>query len=210
MGATVGTAVADLGIDLAAVNGPLLAPGVGAQGGTAEDLRQVFGDARRLVLAASSREVLAAGPSVTACATPPAARRTAHRSARRVTWGAVAYDGRRAPAPRPGPCADPGPSHRTGGPLMPSRMIARGLAALTVTAVEVGHDELEARRRSGPSCRTSPSTPSCVLHEAVAAVAELAPAEMREASGERQLLAALEARSWLERMTVDSARGVPL
>lgn len=75
VGATVGSAVADLGIDLAAVNGPLLAPGVGAQGGTAEDLRQVFGDARRLVLAASSREVLAAGPSVTGLR--DAARRSA-------------------------------------------------------------------------------------------------------------------------------------
>ncbi|GAB3466560.1 orotidine-5'-phosphate decarboxylase [Kineococcus endophyticus] len=75
VGATVGSAVSDLGIDLAAVNGPLLAPGVGAQGGTAEDLRQVFGDARRLVLAASSREVLAAGPSTTALR--DAARRSA-------------------------------------------------------------------------------------------------------------------------------------
>ncbi|WP_432571051.1 orotidine-5'-phosphate decarboxylase [Kineococcus sp. SYSU DK005] len=75
VGATVGTAVTDLGIDLAAVNGWLLAPGVGAQGATAEDLRTVFGDARHRVLAASSREVLAAGPA------PAALRGAARRSA---------------------------------------------------------------------------------------------------------------------------------
>ncbi|MFW5474319.1 orotidine-5'-phosphate decarboxylase [Knoellia sp. CPCC 206450] len=66
VGATVGSAVQDLGLDLAAVNGPLLAPGVGAQGGTAEDLKRVFGDALANVLPASSREVLGAGPDVAA------------------------------------------------------------------------------------------------------------------------------------------------
>jgi orotidine-5'-phosphate decarboxylase len=64
VGATVGTAVQELQLDLAAVNGPLLAPGVGAQGGTSEDLRRVFGDALPNVLPASSREVLSAGPDV--------------------------------------------------------------------------------------------------------------------------------------------------
>ncbi len=64
VGATVGAAVQDLGIDLAAACGPLLAPGIGAQGATAADLRQVFGAARRNVLAASSREVLSAGPDL--------------------------------------------------------------------------------------------------------------------------------------------------
>jgi len=66
VGATVGAAAHDLGLDLAAVNGPLLAPGVGAQGGTAEGLKRVFGDALPNVLPASSREVLAAGPDVDA------------------------------------------------------------------------------------------------------------------------------------------------
>ncbi|GAB3445406.1 orotidine-5'-phosphate decarboxylase [Phycicoccus ginsengisoli] len=66
VGATVGTAVQELQLDLAAVNGPLLAPGVGAQGGTGEDLRRVFGDALPDVLPASSREVLSAGPDVAA------------------------------------------------------------------------------------------------------------------------------------------------
>jgi orotidine-5'-phosphate decarboxylase len=64
VGATVGTAVQKLGLDLARCNGPLLAPGVGAQGGTGADLRQVFGDALPNVLPASSRDVLSAGPGV--------------------------------------------------------------------------------------------------------------------------------------------------
>jgi orotidine-5'-phosphate decarboxylase len=66
VGATVGSAVQELGLDLAGVCGPLLAPGVGAQGGTSEDLRRVFGDALPNVLPASSREVLSAGPDVAA------------------------------------------------------------------------------------------------------------------------------------------------
>ena len=64
VGATVGSAVQELGLDLAGAGGPLLAPGVGAQGGTSEDLRRVFGDGLSNVLPASSREVLSAGPDV--------------------------------------------------------------------------------------------------------------------------------------------------
>jgi orotidine-5'-phosphate decarboxylase len=64
IGATVGEAVHDLGLDLAAANAPLLAPGVGAQGATTADLRSVFGAARHNVLASSSREILRAGPDV--------------------------------------------------------------------------------------------------------------------------------------------------
>jgi orotidine-5'-phosphate decarboxylase len=66
VGATVGSAVQELGLDLAGMGGPLLAPGIGAQGATSEDLRQVFGDALPQVLPASSREVLSAGPDVAA------------------------------------------------------------------------------------------------------------------------------------------------
>jgi orotidine-5'-phosphate decarboxylase len=62
VGATVGGAVRSLGIDLRRVRGPLLAPGVGAQGGGRGDLEEVFGDARRQVLASVSRSVLGAGP----------------------------------------------------------------------------------------------------------------------------------------------------
>ena len=74
VGATIGRAVADLGLDLAGCRGPLLAPGVGAQGAGPAELRSVFGAARRQVLASSSREVLRAGPSVAALA--DAAERT--------------------------------------------------------------------------------------------------------------------------------------
>ena len=62
VGATVGGAVAELGIDLRSAGGPLLAPGVGAQGAGAKELAEVFGDARRHVLASTSRGVLQAGP----------------------------------------------------------------------------------------------------------------------------------------------------
>lgn len=64
VGATVGDAVRRLGIDLAAVRGPLLAPGVGAQGAGVAELTDVFGAARRAVLASTSRAVLDAGPTV--------------------------------------------------------------------------------------------------------------------------------------------------
>ena len=62
VGATIGDAVGATGTDLTAVNGPLLAPGVGAQGAGERELATTFGDARRNVLASSSRAVLAAGP----------------------------------------------------------------------------------------------------------------------------------------------------
>lgn len=63
VGATVGDAVTELEIDLAGTSAPLLAPGIGAQGAGPDDLARIFGDARRNVLASSSREVLRAGPS---------------------------------------------------------------------------------------------------------------------------------------------------
>ncbi|MGO2540189.1 MAG: orotidine-5'-phosphate decarboxylase [Specibacter sp.] len=66
VGATVGTALTELGIDLAAVHGPLLAPGLGVQGATGEDMRATFGTAYSAVLATSSRGILAAGPDVAA------------------------------------------------------------------------------------------------------------------------------------------------
>lgn len=62
VGATVGQALEDLGLDLAAVRGPVLAPGLGAQGATPADLRATFGSAYPLVLGTSSRDILSAGP----------------------------------------------------------------------------------------------------------------------------------------------------
>jgi orotidine-5'-phosphate decarboxylase len=63
VGATVGAAG---GVHDLAVGGPLLAPGIGAQGATAADLRAVFGPSLPAVLASSSREVLGAGPAAAA------------------------------------------------------------------------------------------------------------------------------------------------
>ena len=60
-GAVVGATIEDTDEDLA-INGPLLVPGIGAQGGTAEDVRRIFGDVLDLVLPSSSREILSAGP----------------------------------------------------------------------------------------------------------------------------------------------------
>ncbi|WP_281405736.1 orotidine-5'-phosphate decarboxylase [Arthrobacter yangruifuii] len=62
VGATVGTALTDLEIGLAASRAPLLAPGLGAQGATAADLRKTFAAAYPQVLATSSRGILRAGP----------------------------------------------------------------------------------------------------------------------------------------------------
>lgn len=65
-GLVVGATIGDTGHDLSAVNGPLLAPGLGAQGASAADLRVVFGSSLPAVLPSYSREVLGAGPDVAA------------------------------------------------------------------------------------------------------------------------------------------------
>ncbi len=64
IGVVVGATIGDTGHDLGKVNGPFLAPGIGAQGATAADLRAVFGSATGAVLPATSRDVLMAGPTV--------------------------------------------------------------------------------------------------------------------------------------------------
>ncbi|WP_375486850.1 orotidine-5'-phosphate decarboxylase [uncultured Jatrophihabitans sp.] len=66
VGATVGSVDAGVTTSLAELNGPILAPGVGAQGGTADDVRRLFGDALPHVLPSVSREVLRHGPDVEA------------------------------------------------------------------------------------------------------------------------------------------------
>ena len=77
VGATVGSALAELGIDLQSMHGPILAPGLGAQGATPADIRATFGRAYPQVLATSSRGILAAGPDLTALRTT--AERTVDR-----------------------------------------------------------------------------------------------------------------------------------
>ena len=66
MGLVVGATIGRTGHDLSKVHGPLLAPGLGAQGATPADLRDVFGKSLHNVLPSYSREVLNAGPSVVA------------------------------------------------------------------------------------------------------------------------------------------------
>ncbi|AJE86833.1 MULTISPECIES: orotidine-5'-phosphate decarboxylase [Streptomyces] len=61
VGAVIGATLAEAGEDLA-VNGPLLAPGIGAQGATPADLPRLFAGAADRVLPAVSRAVLGAGP----------------------------------------------------------------------------------------------------------------------------------------------------
>jgi orotidine-5'-phosphate decarboxylase len=62
VGATVGDAIRALEMPLSALNGPILAPGVGAQGAGPEELAQVFKGVTRNVLSHQSRAVLMAGP----------------------------------------------------------------------------------------------------------------------------------------------------
>jgi orotidine-5'-phosphate decarboxylase len=75
IGVVVGVTAGEAGVDLGALNGPVLAPGLGAQGGRPADLASVFAGARGLVLPSSSREILAQGPDPVALR--EAARRTA-------------------------------------------------------------------------------------------------------------------------------------
>ncbi|WP_420119547.1 orotidine-5'-phosphate decarboxylase [Micromonospora sp.] len=65
-GLVVGATIGATGHDLSRVNGPLLAPGLGAQGATAADLPTVFGPNLSAVLPSYSREVLNAGPDADA------------------------------------------------------------------------------------------------------------------------------------------------
>ncbi|GAB3189038.1 orotidine-5'-phosphate decarboxylase [Nesterenkonia suensis] len=68
VGATTAGLAAQAGVDLTAGAMPLLAPGFGAQGATAADLRAGFGAAYPQVVVNSSRGILAAGPDVAALA----------------------------------------------------------------------------------------------------------------------------------------------
>lgn len=61
-GAVVGATLGDLSSYDLEINGPLLAPGIGAQGATPADLPHVFGEAVRNVVPNVSRGVLRHGP----------------------------------------------------------------------------------------------------------------------------------------------------
>ncbi|WP_158892190.1 orotidine-5'-phosphate decarboxylase [Amycolatopsis anabasis] len=75
VGVVVGATVTPGQLDLSALNGPILAPGFGAQGATVADLRRLFGAGLPGVLPASSRDLLRHGPD-------PAALRDAVRRTR--------------------------------------------------------------------------------------------------------------------------------
>jgi orotidine-5'-phosphate decarboxylase len=64
-GVVVGATLDSLDVDLDGLGGPILAPGLGAQGGTPEDLQRLFGT-HRAVVPTVSRDVLGAGPAVSA------------------------------------------------------------------------------------------------------------------------------------------------
>jgi len=64
IGATTGDAVRSLPVPLYLVNGPILAPGVGAQGAKVDQLTEMFKGASKHVLAHQSRAVLESGPFV--------------------------------------------------------------------------------------------------------------------------------------------------
>jgi orotidine-5'-phosphate decarboxylase len=64
VGAVIGATVGVRGHDVTKLNGPILAPGLGAQGARPEDLRERFGESLANVLPSYSREILNAGPGV--------------------------------------------------------------------------------------------------------------------------------------------------
>ncbi|MDQ2845639.1 MAG: orotidine-5'-phosphate decarboxylase [Actinomycetota bacterium] len=63
-GLVIGANLRSLELDLSALNGPILAPGMGAQGGGPQELATLFGAQLPNVLPSSSRQILASGPSV--------------------------------------------------------------------------------------------------------------------------------------------------
>jgi orotidine-5'-phosphate decarboxylase len=64
LGAVVGATIGSAPVQLDSLNGPFLVPGIGAQGGSADDVRRIFGAALRYVVPSVSREVLRHGPDI--------------------------------------------------------------------------------------------------------------------------------------------------
>ena len=83
VGVVVGGTIGRTGADFSRLNGSILVPGIGAQGATAQDLDDVFGVAKNLVLPSSSREILRAGPD-------PGALRRAVDEAQAAISGVIA------------------------------------------------------------------------------------------------------------------------
>jgi len=66
IGVVVGATIGETGHDLSRLGGPILVPGLGAQGARAEDILSILPGDRSGVVPSYSREVLSAGPEVTA------------------------------------------------------------------------------------------------------------------------------------------------
>lgn len=66
IGVVVGATVGETDHTMSTMNGPLLAPGIGAQGAAPSDLRTVFGAALPAVIPTVSRGILTAGPDAQA------------------------------------------------------------------------------------------------------------------------------------------------
>ncbi|ASU79377.1 orotidine-5'-phosphate decarboxylase [Actinopolyspora erythraea] len=64
VGVVTGATIRPGELDLTALNGPVLAPGLGAQGATVQGLRSVFGSVLPNVLPVAARELLRHGPDV--------------------------------------------------------------------------------------------------------------------------------------------------
>jgi orotidine-5'-phosphate decarboxylase len=64
VGVVIGVTTSSPRPDLTHLNGPILAPGLGAQGGTPDELPGLFQDVSAWVVPSYSREILAHGPSV--------------------------------------------------------------------------------------------------------------------------------------------------
>ncbi|MBW0009818.1 MAG: orotidine-5'-phosphate decarboxylase [Pseudonocardiales bacterium] len=79
LGVVVGATTPAGAVRLAALNGPILAPGIGAQGARLADLPRVFGAAARHVVVTVSRDLLRYGPHPASLR--HAARRTADEAA---------------------------------------------------------------------------------------------------------------------------------
>jgi orotidine-5'-phosphate decarboxylase len=64
VGLVVGATIGENDLDFANFNGPVLAPGIGAQGATIDDLSTVFASGIKNVLPSASRSILNAGPNL--------------------------------------------------------------------------------------------------------------------------------------------------
>ncbi len=85
IGVVIGTTLPELDVDISMLGGPVLSPGLGAQGGDPAHLRRLFDGYEGVVLPSSSRDILRYGPDVDALR--DAAREVADDLAERIRPG---------------------------------------------------------------------------------------------------------------------------